>query len=59
MCVNGACRTSCATSSDCCLCGDAIVCSGGFCVTPGEAAPVCALALDCGGTQSCIDAVCR
>ena len=41
MCVNGACRTSCATNSDCCLCGDAIICPGGFCVTPGEAAPMC------------------
>jgi len=59
MCVNGACRSACVTSGDCCLCGDAIVCAGGFCVTPGEAAPVCHVTTDCTGTQSCIDALCK
>jgi len=57
-CVNGTCRTGCATSADCCTCGDANVCAHGFCVTAGEAAPVCQLAADCSSGQ-CIDAVCR
>ena len=58
MCVNGACRAGCATDKDCCQCGNAIVCAGGFCVTPGEADPVCHVTADCTGTQSCIDALC-
>jgi hypothetical protein len=59
MCVNGACRTGCVTNDDCCKCGDADICHGGFCVTAGEAAPVCAITTQCGSTQSCIDALCR
>ena len=58
MCVNGACRSACRTPAHCCLCGDAIDSAlGGFCVTPGEADPVCRAASECTGTQSCIDAV--
>jgi hypothetical protein len=58
MCVDGTCRTGCAFSSDCCSCGGATVCHGGFCVTPGEADPVCSGATDCGASQACVDAVC-
>jgi hypothetical protein len=59
MCVNGSCRTGCAFDSDCCTCGDASVCHGGFCVTPGEAAPLCRIAGDCASGRSCVDALCQ
>jgi hypothetical protein len=58
MCVNGVCRDSCSRDADCCGCGGAVVCRAGYCVSPGEAAPVCTLANDCTNGKSCIDALC-
>ena len=58
MCVNGACRSSCTSNADCCNCAGASVCHLGFCSTPGEAAPVCSIANDCGNGKSCLDALC-
>jgi hypothetical protein len=47
------------TDGDCCACGDASVCHGGFCVTAGEAAPMCKVGGDCSASHSCIDALCK
>jgi hypothetical protein len=58
-CVGGTCRFTCVISSDCCACGPATQCRSGFCVTLGEAAPMCALAVDCGSEASCVDALCQ
>lgn len=58
ICVNAVCRNTCASSGDCCTCGSARVCQAGLCVTPGEAAPMCRLAADCGPQQSCLDGLC-
>jgi len=59
MCVSGVCRTSCGANADCCACTTAIICGpGGYCITPGEAAPQCHLSADCGSTLSCVDALC-
>ena len=59
MCVGGFCRSACTTDAECCSCGNASICQAGFCVTPGEAAPMCQAATDCPATKSCIDAVCE
>lgn len=58
-CVDAQCRTFCVASSDCALCGEATVCSAGYCRTTHEVAPQCKLAADCnGGTAHCVDASC-
>lgn len=58
VCVNAVCRSGCQTSADCCSCTTATVCDEGFCVSPGEAAPQCALASSCGVGAHCVDALC-
>jgi hypothetical protein len=58
-CVNALCRSRCFADNDCNACGDAPVCSMGYCLSKLEAAPQCRLAGDCGVSQSCVNATCQ
>ena len=58
-CVNGVCRTSCATNTDCAACEDGPVCgTGGYCMTSQEAAPKCSTNSQCTGGKVCLNAQC-
>jgi hypothetical protein len=57
-CVNAVCRSACISSEDCCTCQTATICQRGYCITPGEAAPMCQAQTACPSGQSCIDAEC-
>ena len=59
-CVNGVCRTVCATAADCAGCNDGHTCGGGgYCMTTNEATPMCELNKDCPTGQVCRNARCQ
>ena len=57
-CINGQCKYPCFTAADCANCVGSPVCHAGFCMSETEASPQCKLAIDCGATQSCVNATC-
>lgn len=57
-CVDAVCRDFCWASSDCAGCTDGPVCSGGYCMTAGEANPQCRLSTGCNGGH-CTNGACE
>ena len=60
VCVDGVCRSPCATPTDCRRFDEQLTfCVEGLCYTTNEATSDCTAASDCRAGQNCIDGVCR